>query len=376
MTDRICKVRFAYNSRIKTLESSSITSMDEVVLFEKENAVTDIRTKPWKPKGNFEVTAANNKIYINDGSDKTVTLDVGEYTYSTLAAHIETKLNASSSLWTCDYDFDNGTFLFTIAHTGSATLRFSQTSNAAWEMLGYVVSIDDTGTNWPADEQRNHTGEWIEFDLGTSLECSFFAAISDANDYFPISDQATIKLMADDIPNNWSAPALDLTLEITDTGIFRFFEDQPDIEFRYWRFYFEDKTNPVGPEGFPLKVWLSDYETFENANVNQGFQKAIVDPSESSQSTNGQKYFTRYTKYKTFTSAVIAYLSSADRSVLEQLFFNVGITTPWFIAFDPLSGVSIADDDLTCYVRFTRDLQMEHVFGPRFSVSIDLEEAL
>ena len=65
------------------------------------NSVLPERHKRWIPNGHFEVTSSNNTVYINDGSNKTVTLTVASYTSgSALASHIQTQLNVSSTLWT------------------------------------------------------------------------------------------------------------------------------------------------------------------------------------------------------------------------------------------------------------------------------------
>lgn len=354
-----------------------ITVSSEQALFPKVNAVDDIRTRPWKPAGNFEITDNNNKLYIDDGSPKTITLTNGSYTYATLAAHIQTRLNASSSGWTCTYDFGGGTFKYSLAHMGTAVLRTSETTDAVFDTIGFITAPDVTDTTWEANEQRNHTSEWIEFFLGGARNCTFFAVISDVTKQFTLSNQASLRLQADDIPDNWDNPAFDITLSISDTGIFRFFDDIEDTEFRYWRFTFEDRTNPLGPEGFEIgHVYLGDYLTSTNSNVNNGFRKDIIDSSAFVQSVNGQKYFSQNPIYKSFSSVTIGLLSTSEREMLEQLFFNVGISRPWFISFDPLLKVSDSEDDLTCFVYFDSKLELDHVFQRMFRTSISLVEAL
>ena len=119
-------VRFMNNNFLER----SFTFSSEQASFPGSNLVNTSRSGVWKPAGNFEVKSTNKNIYINDGADKTVTLTEGSYTYATLAAHIQTRLNAASSNWTCTYD-NVLTFKFTITRSsGTKVLRKSQTTNA------------------------------------------------------------------------------------------------------------------------------------------------------------------------------------------------------------------------------------------------------
>src|SRR5690606_33367489 len=102
----------------------------------------------------------------------TVTLTEGSYTYATLATHIQTQLNAASSGWTVAYSTTTGKF--TISRSGSGTLRFSETTDAAWDTLGFLGAVDDASGPWVSDEQRNHTDEWVKVDLLSAREVDAF----------------------------------------------------------------------------------------------------------------------------------------------------------------------------------------------------------
>lgn len=103
------------------------------------NVVDPLRSRVWRTAGNFTITDANNKIYIDDGAGKTVTLTNGNYTAATLASHIQAQLNAASSGWTVAYTSNK----FTLTNSGSVTviwgsLTIEQPNNDGWSGLGVV----------------------------------------------------------------------------------------------------------------------------------------------------------------------------------------------------------------------------------------------
>lgn len=370
------QIRFMTNNFITDLEDSDVTTLSTKTGYDKANVKNALRTKLWKSGGAFVVTASNNLIYLNDGSDKTATLTEGTYTYSTLATHVAEQLNAVSADWLCSYDFAGGTFKFTISCGSSATLRYSVTTTAAWDMLGFTGESDTTATSFVADEQRNHTSEYLQFDLGVGQEATFFAAITDAAEVFPLSSSATIKLYANNV-DSWAAPALDVTLSRTKGGIFSWLDDLADTTYRYWRFEFIDRLNTVGPEGFHIgHVYIGDYTTLTNRNVGIGFTKYKADPSRPTESEGGQRYWRRRTKYLVFESLTISYLEPSDRANLEAIFDTVGLDTPFYVSFDPMLRISDAVNDLTGYFYFQSDPRFDHVIYDTFSMKFALKESL
>jgi hypothetical protein len=103
------KARFMGNNLI-ALTTNNVTFSSETTGYEGENALNDFRSNVWKASGHFSITSSNNLLYINDGSNKTITLTAASYTTpSALATHIQTQLNASSSNWTGTYNAVAGT---------------------------------------------------------------------------------------------------------------------------------------------------------------------------------------------------------------------------------------------------------------------------
>lgn len=373
------RVRFLDNN-FAELISGNITFSSELAAFPVTNCYQNkFRSKVWKPSGYFEITTSNQNLYINDGADKTVAITVGEYaTPALLATQIQTDLNAASSGWTVDHNYVAGAYEFRFAHASAHIIRLSQSTNAIWDLIGFNQTADLTiATELFADEQRNHQLEFIQFDMGYNAEVEFIGLISPLDEEFSISPQATVTLKANNIDNAWTSPPLSITLTPTPGGILRFLDDIDDTGYRYWRLEIEDKYNTDGPEGFNFGyLYLGDYTTLIDRNIQKGFGKSIIDPSIVQKSEEGAKYFDIKTKFARFKSVSITYLNKSDRDALENLFFNFGIHTPFFISIDPQLCMSSQLYDMTKYATFTASPDFQHIKGELFNMSLEFEEVL
>lgn len=334
------------------------------------NVVDPLRSRVWRTAGNFTITNANNKIYINDGADKTVTLTNGNYTPTTLASHIQTQLNAASTVWTVSYSAV--TFKFTISRASSATLRLSQTTGSAWSSIGFVGALDDNSGPWVSDEIRIHTDEWCDFDFGINVDLSFFGLVGKSNAMFSPSSSATMTLMLNNLPNAWDTPAKTITLTRTDEGVFHVF----DLEsYRYARFKIVDATNPNGFLEFSY-CYLGDHTTFTKTNVQNGFSKTVVDPSVVSYADSGVPYFRKKTKYKRMDNVTVAFSNTSERTEFELFWNECGLTSPFFVVFDPELCVTSSINDLSGLFFFDGDPVFNHNFSQYFDIAFNLREAL
>lgn len=366
------RIRFMENN-FAELISSSIDFSSEINSFPVSNVTNKFRSKVWKPSGYFLITqAGNDKVYINDGVDKTVTITAGEYTTpALLAAQIETDLNLASSSWTVSYDETTSpTYKFTISNSGSVTLRLSVTTESLWDDIGYSGSIDLISTSFEADEQRNHMYEFIRFDMGYNAEMTFFAAIGPLDEVFSISNGASsIVLMANNL-DEWDSPPLSITIERTGNGIFKVLDNIEDTGYRYWRFQYVDKFNSNGPTAVSLgHIYIGDHITLSERNLSRGFTRTYTDPSIVSTSVSGARYFDEKTKYQTFGNGSIRFVNKDDRIALEQMFFDFGKTTPFYISIDPTTCFTDNLDELTKYVFFTSEPLMTHVANDTYSIT-------
>lgn len=364
------RIRFLMNNHVT---SSNISSPGAVSGYAVTQLANDFRWKTYKPGGNFTITSTTNLLYINDGSNKTITLTAGNYTYTTLASHAQTQLNASSSGWTVSYS--TTTDKFTFANSGSVTMRFTQTSSAAWSKFGFADTADTAGTSFVSSTNINHTDEWILIDLGAPYAVTAACLIGLQGEDFPISQGATFKIQGNNL-NQWTAPTLDVSMTWTDLGGFKFLADQSDYTFRYWRFYWTDPLNALGPTGFQFShIYLGDYSTLTVRNVASGFSKTHEDPVDIQESDGGAEFFNLRTKYQTIEDLTLPYLAVADRLQLEQDYFDYGLSKPFYVSLDPTLSISTDLGELTRFVRFTRPPSFVHQKTETFSMAnISLRE--
>jgi len=365
-------VRFMNNNYMER----SFTYSSQSSSFPASNVYNTSRSRVWKPGGNFEITASNANIYINDGTNKMITLDYGSYTYATLATEIQDELNAASSNLTCTYN-NTTTFKFTIARSsGTAILRKSQTTDAIWDTLGYTGTTDtSTASPFVADEQRNHTSEWVQCDLGVPQLATFGALISGIDEVFTLSETATVKIRANNI-NYWVSPPVDITVTVTDAGCLKFIDAINEASYRYWRIEFIDRLNYLGPEGIKIAyAYIGDHITMTESNIATGISKELSDPSNVLQSESGALFFEVRPRYLSISSAQIQLLSGAEKRAIEQMFYDLGVRTPFFISIDPGLQVTASLEELTRFVVFARPPTFEHVIRDYYNINFEMREA-
>lgn len=369
------KIRFCNNNQVTGLDSANITVSSALASFPASNFQSNARFRTWKPAGNFTVDSTNKTIYVNDGGDVTVSLTEASYTYSTLATHIASAINAASANnnWTCTYS--TTTRKFTIGNSSSMTLRETQTTNAAWDMLGYTDGTDHAGTSFEADESRNHTHESIIFNFGVSKAIDFFACVGLVGENLTISSNATITLKGN-ATNSFTSPTISKTPTHTDNGLFMF-EDTDDMNYQWWEFKFIDRTNTVGPEGFTISdIYLGDYDTLTSTNLAGEFAKSLVDPTKVSKSDAGAKFFRLKSKYWNFSNTSVQHLTDAERLTLQDFFQSHGISSPFYVSIDPTQVVSNSIDELTKYVQFEGSPKFTHVIRDLYNMSFAMSEVV
>lgn len=369
------RIRFMANN-LAALAVNDFSFSSETTGFEAENALNNFRSSTWKPGGYFEITSSNNTLYINDGSNKTITITASSTAYTSaalLATEIQTKLNASSSGWTVTYDNSLGTYKFTISHTTSATLRLSVTTNSIWDTIGYTSTTDQVGTSFVANEQRNHTFEFFNFDFGYQASIAFIGMIGSISSSFGLSHSAVVTLEGNNI-DLFTSPPFSITLTVTDKGVFNFNDTDDDARYRFWRLRFTDKYNPAGPGIEIGNIYLGSYQTLEGRNISTGFIDELVDPSTSSESEAGVIYFDRRTKYTKFSGLSLRYLENDDRLVVKDVFNTVGKTEPFYISLDPLSTLNDDITEFTKFVVFVDEPQYTNMGANRFSTNLNVRE--
>lgn len=367
MTTTNTRIKFANNNLIDadaTLTSSTFATAQPLT-----NIYDSRRGVYGSPRGNFLVESTNCKLYINDGSNKTITLTQAEYTGATLASHIQTQLNASSSNWTCTYS--SSTYKFTIDRSsGTETLRMTQTTDAAWDLIGFT-GVTDVSATYTSDEPRIHSSEWIKIDLGASQEVNLVGLVGPVGEGLGLSSSATVKIQGNNI-DSWSSPTVNETLELSDIGAFAY----PDATHRYWRILITDRTNTGGPTAIKLGyVSISTAIDLTTVNIGNGFTTGYIDNSDVFVSDSGAKYFNVKPR-PWYLSGDLQAAFGSQRRELEQFFFDYGITEPFFMSIDPTLGVFDYQHEVTKLVRFSSMPSLSHIIRDYFNVSIDVEEVI
>jgi hypothetical protein len=366
------RARFgAYNyHNLSTVFSS------ELLGFEGINTLTPHRSNAWITEGHYEITASNQNIYINDGSDKTVAIPIGDYdTGADLATAITTALNTSSSGWTVTYNTTVG-YGFNFIRSSPAILRFSQQTNALWDDIGFTGVIDSASTTvWDADEMRNHTSEWFIVDAGASVPVKMFCMVSDVDLPFDIATTATVNLYGNNA-DVWTSPALTVTGDVTERGIFWNIDEDTFSTYRFWKFEWVDRTNTNGPNFAIGVIYVGDIDTFTTTNVARGFVRNIVDPSLPQVSESGTTYYDIRTPYETFNNLNIQNVTETERDVIKYMFDLFGVHTPFFVSLDPFNQFSANTDEYSRFVKFETPPVVTHKFVDYYDVTMSLREAV
>jgi hypothetical protein len=356
------------------VDSTTATFTTSTAGFPSANSLHNNRGKYWLPAGNWVIEAGvNDKIYINDGSDKTATLDPGNYGNTPLATEVQTQLNAVSSNWTCTYSVT--TRKFTIARSsGTAILKLSTTTTAAWDTLGFVGTADRPISPFLADEPRKHGVEYIQLDLGVATEVDYIGIVGPIGDVFGISPSANVTIKANNVDLNWPTAPYSESITPTERGIFHSMDGDADKYYRYWRLEIDDATNPADMAiGY---VYIGGAVQPTSSNISRGFRRGETDPSNMIESENGHLYFDTRTRYTRVSAANITNVSAADRLEIEKIAHDFGKHTPLFVAFDPTEALSASADELSWYAFFETPPEFSHLFLDYYTISMSLREAV
>lgn len=352
------------------ITSTMLSNAGETTGFEDTYLVNDNRVNFYQATGNFTIGSTNNKLYINDGADKTITLTSANYTPTTLAAHIQTQLNASSTNWTVAYT--DGYFVIT--RTTSAVLRLSVTTDSAASTIGFTTLVNLTNTTFTADSQRIHTSEYILIDFGAATEPDLFFIVAPKN-YTWLSSTATLKLQAN-ASDAWTSPSLDITLEFDSHKSVYMVDQQASRNYRYWRVSVVDIANYEMEFFRASYLFLGDYITLTSRNISSGFAKNFNDQSTIIESDTGAKLFTDRPIKESYSGLMIPYMTTSQRQTFYDYCLERKKITPFLAVLD--SGVETSSDinDLSIWGRFTQIPTMQHIKASYFSLKFDIEEAL
>lgn len=374
------QIRFMSENLLKT-GYNAITSSAINATYPITNLTTDFRGRPVKFAGSFVIDSTNNKLYFNDGADKTATIASATYTTRNLLANaIQTALNAVGSSFIVTWNSTIQTFV--INHTGAFTFRLSVSTNAIHNTIGFTGSTDlILASVYTADQKRFHWPyEWVKIDFGYSPNIGFLGIVSDSRYVFSLTEMATVKIQANTL-DDFTAPPLDLTLTLTTKGILKFFDDG-DYEYRYWRLTILD--NNSTDDATIGYFYLGEFHKFGDDDTDdrryrynaQGASNSTVDNSEINISESGQVYALEKQLQKSYDDISIQMMDPKNRDFLEDIWARFKTVRPFFISIDPKLEISNNLTDYTFFCRFTDGPKYRHVTGNKFDTVFGVKEWL
>ena len=372
MTSPLAKctpVRFMYNNFVC---ESSLTTTSEDPSFPVANLFCASRSRVMKTAGHFEITSANNTVYINDGADKSDTLASGSYTGDELALAIyDLVVGLAGGGGSVGYTDRRFSFSF----FPSLTLRFSQQTNAVWKTMGFETTTDLVAGPFIADLQVNHNVERWVVDCLIPQELSFFAAIGPLDEAFGISGVGTSKVKANNV-ELWDSPPFEVDLTLDDRGLMAFLDSETGFgAYRYWALEIRDPYNAAGPDAIKIgSLYFGDHQTFQNTNIGRGFTLSKQDNSSVQTSVSGVRFFDEKIKYEQMANFTVQNADCEDREMFQQVFCDQGNTRPFYISLDPQLCFTKKLPDFTKYVTFTASPTLPHVFLEYHDISFSVRE--
>lgn len=329
-----CETRFMY---INSLLYGTMTDNSGALAgFPASNVTSMNRGNLWVTAGNFKLTSVtNDSIYVTIGVNQyNLSLTPGSYTPTTLAAHISARLLAvSGSAIVCSYTTDFK-FRFACATTGF-TLKLSTQSQMIWDTIGYVGTVDivvPISTNQDG-EIRIHTSEYAYFDLGYSMDISFFALMPQRNYSNMLTASATINVKASNVNDISTAPfSQNVTSGIE--GCYSFLETGTPIVYRYVWITITDVNNPFGPNLVFSQLFLGGYVSLANRTVDANFNVQDVDRALRTESQAGGLYFERYGRHRRYSNLKFSNMTRDETSEIQQLFYDIGKSNNFYLSID------------------------------------------
>jgi len=183
----MANTRIIYRNLWRTGTLLAVSSEDPQ--FPKEYTQSDDTTLAWHSRngtgsgnGLFVITTANHHLDYDIGAaELNAIITAGSYNGTTLAAEIQTQLNATGGTFTVTYSLTTGKF--TIARAaGNFTLRWQSGANTAATIgtaIGFIITADDTGAaTYTSDYARFHyPAEYIDIDLAAATVYDYVALL-------------------------------------------------------------------------------------------------------------------------------------------------------------------------------------------------------
>jgi hypothetical protein len=285
--------------------------------------------------GRFEVVASgNDRLDFEDSGTTTrvASLTPGTYDADTLAAHIETQMEAvTTDTFTVEYLESSKKFKITNG-VGNFKLLWNTGANKSRSIdgtIGFSDAADDTGAdNYTADFVSIHYHEYLSIDFGAAsnvhgvfirghnISSNGVIYVQFSTDNFAsISEQIQFTVQDDILTLEWDSPK----------------------NYRYMRVIIFDPTNTDGYVALGV-VWagvqFQPERTFlDGSSINR------IDPSEIQISEHGQETTIQIGHFDTWPYT-FQVRGVAEKTNLDAVFDTVGYSKAFFIVEDPASPLT------------------------------------
>lgn len=336
-------------------EAISIQASSEETGFSASNLLDyQRRSKIWRSAGAWAVTSANNQIIFEEQAGVPLTATIPPLNYTSTANLLPSIQGSMNAAGAANYSvsLDQSTGRIRIGSNGAHfSLLSANPGFTAASMLGFSTSVNRSGALfYVADSLKISTGEWLSFDLGTSILPKAFLAVGERNKGVQLSPTAVIRLEANHV-DSWGAPAFSQDL-LYNRHILSLsnVEGISETGFRYWRLVIED---PGAINGYVELgcIYLGDMWVAERGAIKFPYSKQTKDFSDVAFSESG--HATVFKRQKTeIINVEWNFLTTQDCEDLADHWELFGKTEPFFINLDPGAVFSVSRNRHFKLVRF------------------------
>lgn len=344
-----------------------------------------LRGRVWRSAGYFEVTSSNNGIVIQETNTVNLTATIAEDNYTSMSSFLAAVKDAldlaGGSTYTVTQDVD--TKRITIVSNGLGggglfKLMWTNVASTAYDLLGFDNAADDTGAlTYAADEIRNHTVEFLKWDLGATSNPDAFIAIGKKNQAIKISENATVTLQGN-LTDTWTSPAYSQVITYNEISLIALKTEGEDglhtDPLRYWRLLIVDRENANGYVELS-NVYLGESYKPDQGDVQFPFRVRMTDFSSPQIFQSGAKTFARRNRSEAFAMDWLG-LTTTEKEEFDNIALDVGTSKAFYIVFDPEMVFGSSVNYNVRYVTLAADIDLTLVRPNLWSSTWSLDEVL
>jgi hypothetical protein len=110
----------------------------------------------------YNVNDTNKMIVLNDGSDKTINLSPGSYTFVQLGNHLQNSINSHGSLSGFTVTSNSNNFKYTISHSSNFIIKWSTSGAGSHTLFGFSNSDTINSTIHTSENAVDQTKHFVD----------------------------------------------------------------------------------------------------------------------------------------------------------------------------------------------------------------------